>query len=95
MHASSGPSNSPALSSPAVPRPALTQITAQLWRVPRYALKTAGAAAAPLLQPLGQALPHWFAASSHSAVLYMVAEMVKVFGRDPAHHPVIGQPLPA
>ena len=68
-----------------------TRLAVQLWRVPRYALKTAGAAAAPLLQPLGQALPHWFAASSHSAVLYMVAEMVKVFGREPAHHPVLGE----
>ena len=65
----------------------------QLWRVPRYALKTAGIAAAPLLQTLGQALPAWFDRSLQAAVLYMAAEVVKIFGRDPAQHAVLGKPV--
>ena len=65
---------------------------AQLWRVPRYGLKTAGAAAAPLLQTLAQALPAWFERSLQAAVLYMAAEVVKIFGRDASHHAVLGAP---
>ena len=69
----------------------------QLWRVPRYALKTAGTAAAPLLHTLCQALPSWFDRCPQAAVLYMAAEVVKIFGKDPTHHAVLGAlwPLPA
>ena len=66
---------------------------AQLWRVPRYALKTAGVAAAPLLGTLAQALPAWFERSLQAAVLYMAAEVVKIFGRDATQHAVLGELL--
>lgn len=69
----------------------LTQrVCMQLWRVPRYALKTAGTAAAPLLPTLCQALPSWFDRCPQAAVLYMAAEVVKIFGKDSTQHAVLG-----
>ncbi|KAK9827594.1 hypothetical protein WJX81_001986 [Elliptochloris bilobata] len=51
-----------------------------LCRAPRYALRTAGAAAAGLVPALAGALPRWFAATRHGAFLYVASELVKVFG---------------
>lgn len=59
--------------------------TERLCRLPRYALRTSGSAAAPLLQPLLATLPARFEASGHSSYLYVASELVKLFGSDTAH----------
>ena len=56
--------------------------TERLCRLPRYALRTSGAAAAPLLQPLLATLPARFEASGHSSYLYVASELVKLFGSE-------------
>ena len=59
--------------------------TERLCRLPRYALRTSGAAAAPLLQPLLATLPARFEASGHSSYLYVASEVVKLFGSETGH----------
>jgi len=49
-----------------------------------------GAAAAGLVPALASALPRWFAATRHSAFLYVASELVKVFGGDAALAPQLG-----
>ena len=66
----------------------------RLCRLPRYALRSAGAAAAPLLLMLVATLPARFAASRHSCYLYVASELVKVFGSDRAHEAAIGMSIP-
>lgn len=64
----------------------------RLCKLPRYALRTSGAAAAPLLQPLLATLPARFEASGHSSYLYVASELVKLFGADTAHDAGISAP---
>ena len=65
-------------------------VAERLCRLPRYALRSAGTAAAPLLPLLVATLPARFAASGHSCYLYVASELVKVFGSDNAHAAAIG-----
>ncbi len=65
-------------------------VTERLCRLPRYALRSAGTAAEPLLPLLVATLPGRFAASGHSCYLYVASELVKVFGSNPAHEAAIG-----
>jgi len=59
-------------------------------RTLRYALKAAGKAAAGLLPPLLEALPGLFEATHHPALLFVVSQLVKTFGEDPAYDGAIG-----
>ncbi len=54
-----------------------------------------GAAAAGLVPALAGALPRWFAATRHSAFLYVASELVKVFGGEASLAPQLGMPLSA
>lgn len=51
-----------------------------------------GSAAAGLVPALAGALPRWFAATRHSAFLYVASELVKVFGDQAALAPQLGAP---
>lgn len=66
-------------------------------RVPRYAVRSAGPAAAPAVPALAAALPQRFEASSHSSYLYVASELIKVFGPSPdmdgALGPMLGRML--
>ena len=67
-----------------------SNVAERLCRLPRYALRSAGTAAAPLLPLLVATLPARFAASGHSCYLYVASELVKVFGSNPAHEAAVG-----
>ena len=67
-----------------------SNVAERLCRLPRYALRSAGTAAAPLLPMLVATLPARFAASGHSCYLYVASELVKVFGSDSTHEAAIG-----
>ena len=57
----------------------------RLIRVPRYALRSAGpAAAGPALTAVSSALPRWFAGTRCSAALYAASELCKAHGRGAA-----------
>ena len=64
--------------------------TERLCRLPRYSLRSAGTAAAPLLEPLLSTLPVRFETSGNSCYLYVASELVKLFGSDQAHDIGIG-----
>ena len=49
-------------------------------------------AAAGLVPALAGALPRWFAATRHSAFLYVASELVKVFGDQASLAPQLGAP---
>ena len=51
-----------------------------------------GVAAAGLVPALAGALPRWFAATRHSAFLYVASELVKVFGDQASLAPQLGAP---
>ncbi len=67
-----------------------SNVAERLCRLPRYALRSAGTAAAPLLPMLVVTLPARFVASGHSCYLYVASELVKVFGSDSTHEAAIG-----
>ncbi|KAK9830032.1 hypothetical protein WJX72_009312 [[Myrmecia] bisecta] len=60
-------------------------------RAPRYALRTAGKASGPMVNPLLEALPQQFAAMRHSSFLYVASELIKIFGQDGTHDAPLGQ----
>lgn len=59
------------------------------WLIPPW---RQGAAAAGLVPALAGALPRWFAATRHSAFLYVASELVKVFGDQASLAPQLGAP---
>ena len=65
----------------------------RLCRAVRYALRTAGLAAAPLIPCLAGELPAMYAATRHSAFLYIASQLAKVFGDAPQHDPALGAPF--
>lgn len=62
----------------------------RICRAPRYALRSAGKAAAPALAQLVHSLPRRFEASRHSAFLYVASEIIKIFGDEPARDAELG-----
>lgn len=56
----------------------------------RYALRTAGRAAAPLLPLLLDRLPQHFKATRQCTLLYVGSELVKTFGDDPGNTDSVG-----
>jgi len=59
-------------------------------KAPRYALRTAGRAAAPLLPLLLDRLPQHFKATRQCTLLYVGSELVKTFGDDPGNTDSVG-----
>ncbi|GFR52885.1 hypothetical protein Agub_g15517, partial [Astrephomene gubernaculifera] len=59
-------------------------------RTLRYGIKGAGRAAAQLLPTLLEVLPARFTTTRHSAFLFIVSELVKFFGDQPAHDSALG-----
>jgi hypothetical protein len=60
-------------------------------RVPRYALRTAGKVALPVVPILLEALPRHFRQSRQSCYLYVASELIKIFGDEPVHDNALGE----
>jgi transportin-3 len=58
----------------------------KICRVPRYAVRNAGKAAAGAVPVLCSTLPQRFEATAHSCYLYVASELVKTFGDDVSAH---------
>jgi len=59
-------------------------------KAPRYALRSAGRAAAQLLPTLLERLPQLFRATKQPTLLYVCSELVKTFGEDAANSNSVG-----
>jgi transportin-3 len=55
----------------------------KICKAPRYAVRSAGKAAAGAVPQLAAALPRRFEATGHSCYLYVASELVKTFGDEP------------
>jgi len=60
-------------------------------RALRYGIKGSGKRCAALVGTLLEVLPALFRQTHHSAFLYIVSELVKTFGDEPAHDAAMGQ----
>lgn len=59
-----------------------TEAVETICKVPRYAIRNAGKAIAPLVNTISTALPGWFEKSGKSAFLFVASELIKAFGDD-------------
>ena len=64
----------------------------RICRVPRYAVRSAGKAAAPALPLLVAALPARFEATLQPCFLYVASELIKTFGDEPEKDAELGEP---
>jgi len=62
-----------------------SRVVEHVCRSCKHALRSAGVAAAPIVPALMATVPTLFRAHPHASYLYLVGELVKVFGRDPCH----------
>lgn len=63
----------------------------RICRAPRYALRSAGKAAAPALAQMVHSLPRRFEVSRHSAFLWVASEIIKIFGDESARDAELGE----
>jgi transportin-3 len=59
-----------------------TEAVETICKVPRYAIRNAGKAIAPVVNTIATALPGWFEKSGKSAFLFVASELIKTFGDD-------------
>ncbi|KAI3438282.1 hypothetical protein D9Q98_000717 [Chlorella vulgaris] len=62
----------------------------RICRAPRYAVRSAGKAAAPAVPLLVASLPQRFEASRQPCFLYVASELIKTFGDEPARDQELG-----
>lgn len=62
----------------------------RICRAPRYAVRSAGKAAAPAVPLLVAALPARFEATLHPCFLYVASELIKTFGDEPGRDAQLG-----
>eukprot|EP00887_Chlorella_sp_A99_P006855 scaffold2.g6855.t1 len=65
----------------------------RICRAPRYAVRSAGKAAAPAVPLLVAALPARFEATLHPCFLYVASELIKTFGDEPGRDAQLGRAL--
>ena len=64
--------------------------TERICRAPRYAVRSAGKAAASAIPLLAASLPQRFEASQQPCFLYVASELIKTFGDEPARDLELG-----
>lgn len=67
------------------------QAVERICRAPRYAVRSAGKAAAPALPLLVASLPPRFEATRQPCFLYVASELIKTFGDEPARDLELGE----